>query len=82
MSYSLNEIKNGNSDYQIPTNFFVELIEQFESRLNQYKKRIAEIENLLDLTLEKESEMDLEAGNQESPVEELYQVLNFLYQNF
>lgn len=46
MKYMLHEVKNGNSTHQIPAKFFVDLLEEFEERLNQYKKRIEEIEGI------------------------------------
>lgn len=55
MKYMLHEIQNGNPTQKIPSDFFVSLLEQFETRLSQYKKRIDEIEGMLDSSLEKDA---------------------------
>jgi len=93
MKYLLHEIKNGNPTHKIPSNFFEDLLEQFESRLTQYKKRIDEVEEILNASIEKESFRkrltqdgtyieDMDVDQQESTASLLYQVLHLLYQNF
>ena len=53
MKFVLDKIKKGSDDISIPSTFFVSLLGQFESRLSQYKKRIDEMEEIINSSLEK-----------------------------
>lgn len=43
----LKHIKNGDEEFNIPSNYFSNLLTQFENRLNQYKRRIDEMEEII-----------------------------------
>jgi DNA repair exonuclease SbcCD ATPase subunit len=43
----LKHIKNGDEEFNIPSNYFSNLLSQFENRLNQYKRRIDEMEEII-----------------------------------
>lgn len=98
MRYVLDQINKGSTNLDVPSTFFVNLLSQFESRLSQYKKRIEEMEEIINSSLEKENQKQrlVQEGNVEDEAMEyedqnqggstnsslLYQVLHLLYNNF
>ena len=98
MKFVLDKIKKGSDDISIPSTFFVSLLGQFESRLSQYKKRIDEMEEIINSSLEKENQNQRLMQEGSAAVDDpmgyddsqgvstnsslLYQVLHLLYSNF
>ena len=98
MKFVLDKIKKGSDDISIPSTFFVSLLGQFESRLSQYKKRIDEMEEIINSSLEKENQKQRLMQEGSAAVDDpmgyddsqgvstnsslLYQVLHLLYSNF
>jgi hypothetical protein len=95
MKLALRHIKNGDDEFEIPSKYFDDLVMQFEARLTQYKKRIEEMEDIINSSLEKEKNQNQymnEEGNDGSNFQDaqgssnnsdmLYQVLKLLYDNF
>lgn len=95
MKLALKNIKNGDDEFEIPSKYFDDLVTQFEVRLTQYKKRIEEMEEIINSSLEKEKHQNqymTEEGNEGSNLQDvqgnsnnsdmLYQVLKLLYDNF
>ena len=95
IALALKNLKNGEEDVEIPSSYFQDLITQFEARLSNYQKRIDEIEELINSSLEKESQkksllkkgslnndLEYEAQSDLSNTNLLYQVLQLLYDNF
>ena len=98
MQYHLQEIKKGNTEIDIPSTYFYSLLGQFESRLSLYKKRIDEMEDIINSSLEKENQKQRFVQEGSAAVDDpmgyddsqgissnsslLYQVLHLLYSNF
>lgn len=98
MVLTLKHIKNGDEEFDIPSTYFANLLTQFESRLSQYKRRIDEMEEIINSSLAKETQRQRMA--QEGSINDdvmgndadgqgdshnfalLYQVLQLLYNNF
>lgn len=91
---ALKTLKEGDEQVDFPSTYFQSLISQFEARLSLYQKGIDEVEELIDSSIQKESERSLmergvlnddfgyEGQSDLSNTSLLYQVLQLLYDNF